>query len=50
LNGGGEQEKDLEAVNRRGKPMHCRVRCSPLKGKGVHGVILLMEELAGATS
>jgi two-component system CheB/CheR fusion protein len=50
LNGGGEREVDLEAVNRRGKRVQCRVRCSPLKGKGVHGVILLMQELAGATS
>jgi len=45
---GGEVPVDLavEAVNRRGKPIHCRVNCAPLIGAGgeTRGVILLMEE------
>ncbi|HEX2189323.1 MAG TPA: CheR family methyltransferase [Longimicrobiaceae bacterium] len=36
----------LDAVNRRGKPVRCRVTCAPLLGEGevVLGAVLLMEE------
>ena len=36
----------VDAVNRRGKPIHCTVTCTPLMGgqNEVRGVILLMEE------
>jgi two-component system CheB/CheR fusion protein len=36
----------LEAVNRRGKTIHCQVTCTPLSssGDGVRGAILLMED------
>jgi two-component system, chemotaxis family, CheB/CheR fusion protein len=51
LNGGGEQMLELDCVNRRGKPVRCLVRCTPLKGTAaVKGIILLMEELGGGTS
>jgi two-component system CheB/CheR fusion protein len=42
----------VDAVNRRGKPIHCRVNCAPLIGAGgeTRGVILLMEETDGADS
>ena len=40
-----EREVLLDGVNRRGKPIQCLVRCTPLLGAtGVEGVILLMEE------
>jgi len=45
-----EQEVNLDAVNRRGKAIRCRIRCTPHPGgttginTGVDGVILLMEE------
>jgi two-component system CheB/CheR fusion protein len=45
-----EQEVNLDAVNRRGKAIRCRIRCTPHPGgttginPGVDGVILLMEE------
>jgi two-component system CheB/CheR fusion protein len=40
-----EREVLLDGVNRRGKPIRCSVRCTPLLGTaGVDGVILLMEE------
>jgi two-component system CheB/CheR fusion protein len=44
-----EQEIVLEGVNRRGKPVRCRVRCTPWMGmkNGMDGVILLMEEVGG---
>ncbi len=48
LNGSAErQEITLDAVNRRGKPIKCRVTCTPLLGPGKQrqGVILVMEEL-----
>jgi two-component system CheB/CheR fusion protein len=37
----------VDAVNRRGKPIRCRVTCTPLVGGGgeVRGVIMLMEEV-----
>ncbi len=36
----------VEAINRRGKTIHCRVTCSPLLGNDdeIHGVILLTED------
>jgi two-component system CheB/CheR fusion protein len=41
----GRQEVVVNAVDRRGRPMLCRVRCGPLVGgrRDVEGVILLME-------
>ena len=46
LNTGSHQTVTLNSVNRRGKPILCRVTCSPLRdGKStVHGVLLFMEE------
>jgi two-component system CheB/CheR fusion protein len=43
------QEVVLDAVNRRGKKIKCRVTCSPLVAgsKQREGVILMMEEAAG---
>jgi two-component system CheB/CheR fusion protein len=46
----GEEEKGeviLDAVNRRGKKIKCRVNCTPLLsgGKKLEGVIMLMEEV-----
>jgi two-component system CheB/CheR fusion protein len=40
------QEVILEAINRRGKPMYCRVTCTPYYGatRERQGVILLMED------
>jgi two-component system CheB/CheR fusion protein len=46
LAGGEEyQEVTIEATNRRGRKIDCRVICTPLKSKtdGVRGAILLME-------
>ncbi|HEX6903218.1 MAG TPA: CheR family methyltransferase [Thermoanaerobaculia bacterium] len=42
-----ENEMELDGINRRGRPVRCRVRCAPLMGRGVEGVILLMEEMEG---
>jgi len=40
------QEVQLDAVNRRGKSIKCRVACAPLlSGKEREGVILLMDEV-----
>jgi two-component system CheB/CheR fusion protein len=38
----------VDAINRRGKAIKCRITCSPLMnaGKKRQGVILLMEEEA----
>jgi two-component system CheB/CheR fusion protein len=50
LNGRAEfQEVVLEAINRRGRSLRCRVTCTPLIGaeKTTRGVILLMEEWSG---
>jgi hypothetical protein len=35
----------VDATNRRGRPVRCRVTCSPLAGsdKSVRGVIVVME-------
>src|SRR4029453_3826782 len=43
------QEVVLEATNRRGRTMQCRVTCAPLVGpeRDTQGVILLMEEWRG---
>jgi two-component system CheB/CheR fusion protein len=43
------QEVVLEATNRRGRTMQCRVTCAPLVGpeRDTQGVILLMEEWSG---
>jgi two-component system CheB/CheR fusion protein len=40
------QTMTLEAVNRRGKHIHCQVTCTPLSsgGDGVRGAILMMED------
>jgi PAS domain S-box-containing protein len=40
------EEVALDAVNRRGKSIKCRVTCTPIVGasKERHGVILMMEE------
>ena len=40
------QQVVIDAVNRRGKKIHCRVTCTPLvtASKKREGVILLMEE------
>jgi two-component system, chemotaxis family, CheB/CheR fusion protein len=39
-------EVDLDGVNRRGRPIRCRVQGTPLVGPaGVEGIILLMDEL-----
>jgi two-component system, chemotaxis family, CheB/CheR fusion protein len=36
----------LDAINRRGKAIHCRVTCTPLRqGNELQGVILLMDEV-----
>jgi two-component system, chemotaxis family, CheB/CheR fusion protein len=43
-------ELALDAINRRGKPVHLKVTCTPLAGpdmKDPQGVILLMEEANG---
>jgi two-component system CheB/CheR fusion protein len=41
------QELVLDAINRRGKKIKCRITCSPLvsASKKREGVILLMEEI-----
>lgn len=45
---GKHQTTTLRCINRRGKPIACRVTCSPLRGNGqVHGVLLFMEEDKG---
>ncbi|MBK8020964.1 MAG: PAS domain S-box protein [Chloroflexi bacterium] len=51
----GEKKSDsiqLEATNRRGKRIQCKVTCTPLLNSGadpIRGVILLMEEVDSAT-
>jgi two-component system CheB/CheR fusion protein len=40
----GFREITLDATNRRGKPIRCKVTCTPMIGDGVARVILLMEE------
>jgi len=46
INTGTHQTITVNCVNRRGKPIACRVTCSPLRdGKlTIHGVLLFMEE------
>jgi two-component system CheB/CheR fusion protein len=42
---GGERAVELEGVNRRGKPILCRIACTSLQGPPGDGkVLLLMEE------
>ena len=43
------QDLMFEAVNRRGKAIHCWVACTPLFGKNkeIYGGVLLMEEWDG---
>ncbi len=39
-----DQEVALDAINRRGRPILCRVRCTPMTdGDGIQGIILLMD-------
>jgi two-component system CheB/CheR fusion protein len=40
-------EKTVAATNRRGRPISCKVTCTPLMGEGRHaqGVILLIDEI-----
>jgi two-component system CheB/CheR fusion protein len=46
LTGDGHREQVLDGVNRRGKPIRCRVRVAPHAGpQGIDGLILLMEEV-----
>jgi two-component system CheB/CheR fusion protein len=41
------QEVVLDAINRRGKPVQCKVTCTPMSGDGpISRVILMMEESA----
>jgi two-component system CheB/CheR fusion protein len=42
----GEHVVQLDAVNRLGKPITCRVTTMPLHGNGARGVVLLMEPAA----
>jgi len=43
---GGQASLRLEAVNRRGKRIHCSIRVTPLRGSAseTRGAIVLMEE------
>jgi two-component system CheB/CheR fusion protein len=44
------QEVDLEATNRRGKPIVCRVTCTPMiDGDAVDGIILVMDDETSGT-
>lgn len=45
LGGESNQDTTLDAVNRRGKSIRCKVLCTPLRGPGkeIRGVIMLME-------
>jgi two-component system CheB/CheR fusion protein len=46
--GADHKEVVLDAINRRGKPMRCRVICTPLLASGQRrdGVIMMMDEVA----
>ena len=46
--GADYKELVLDAVNRRGKSMRCRVTCTPLlsPGKRREGVIMMMDEVS----
>jgi two-component system CheB/CheR fusion protein len=46
LNGEGDIEKTLDATNRRGKPVACKVLVTELTGSEDRGVIILVEEQA----
>jgi hypothetical protein len=43
--GDGARSMIVDATNRRGRPLRCRVTCSPLvdSDKGVRGVIVVVE-------
>jgi two-component system, chemotaxis family, CheB/CheR fusion protein len=43
--GDGARSTMVDATNRRGRPVRCRVTCSPLVGndKSVRGVIVVVE-------
>jgi two-component system CheB/CheR fusion protein len=44
------QELELDATNRRGKSIVCRVTCTPMvDGESVEGVILVMDDQAGGS-
>jgi two-component system CheB/CheR fusion protein len=47
-----DNEAVLDATNRRGRPIRCKVSCLPLivASKEVQGVIVLMEEQKEASS
>jgi two-component system CheB/CheR fusion protein len=46
LKGDGQRDQVLDGVNRRGKPIRCRLRVAPHAGpQGIDGLILLMEEV-----
>ena len=49
ISDGRDADVALEAVNRRGRPIRCRIACTPLTGPGqeARGAIIVMEELAG---
>jgi len=42
-------EKTVDATNRRGRPIGCKVTCTPLMGEGRHvqGAILMIDEVEG---
>ncbi len=43
------EEVNLEAVNRRGRPIPCRVTCTPMHGRdGISGAILVMDDTSAA--
>jgi hypothetical protein len=46
INTGSHQTVILNCMNRRGKPIACRVTCSPLHDTGstIRGVLLFMQE------
>ena len=46
LGGSSREEVMLDATNRRGKPVRCRILCSPLLGHDVEprGVIVMVED------
>ena len=47
LENGGSESVQLDAVNRRGRPIRCNVRVTPLMGGpgAIRGAIVLMEDM-----